>query len=260
MSERDSYRVIAKNYSQSHENQMHSDAIAQQHGFRGALVPGVAVFGHLTHPLVERFGEQWLRSSVSDVRLFKPAYDGDELEITWQEDADGHHLRCHNARAELLAELNSSMPPQLPPAEPAARFADAGEHGERRPVEWDTVQPNQVFAAWHWQVTEERNRTHAVQISDELPIYRTRAHPHLLLSGANSALTREYVMPAWLHVGSEIRLRQLVKVTDVLRSQTVILDRWRKKDHEFARSYTTYHRHDELVTDIYHTFIFRVGG
>ena len=259
MSQADHYRVVAKNYSQSHENQMHSDAVAQQHGFQGALVPGVAVFGQLTHPLVERFGEQWLGHSISNVRLLKPAYDGDQLDITWREDTDGHHVQCHNAGGELLAELTSSMPEQLPEAEPDSTFADASSSSQRPVIDWDSVQSGRAFAPWHWQVTEERNRTHAVQIDDELSIYRNLAHPHLLLSSANTTLTREFVMPAWLHVGSELRLRKLVKVTDVLRTQTAILDKWRKKGHEFARSYTTYHRHSELVSDIYHTFIFRVA-
>ena len=260
MTRDDHYRVVANNYSQSHENQMHSDTVAKEYGFQGALVPGVAVFGQLTHPLVKRFGERWLTQSASEVRLFKPAYDGDQLDITWQEDADGYHVQCHNAGGDLLAQLNSSLPEQLPKPEPESIFADASSSAERPEINWETVQPSHAFAPWHWQVTEERNRAHAVQIGDELPIYRNLAHPHLLLSGANSALTREFVMPAWLHVGSEIRLRKLVKVTDVLRSQTVMLDKWRKKGHEFARSYTTYHRYGELVTDIYHTFIFRVAS
>ena len=42
------YQVIARNFSESSENRIHSDEIARKFGFRGALVPGVAVYGHLT--------------------------------------------------------------------------------------------------------------------------------------------------------------------------------------------------------------------
>ena len=254
------YQVLAQKFSQEHEYRIHSDDVAQRYGFKGALVPGVAVFGHLTHPLVERFGEAWLGNSVSAVRFFKPAYDGDELTITCSEDAAGYHLQCVNGDNELLAELHSNMPQTQPEPEPETLFAASEKDPQRIPINWDVVVPNQPFHAWHWQATEERNRVAALQISDELPIYRNCAHPHLLLSEVNAALKMEYVMPAWLHVGSEIRMRSLVKVPDVLRSQTVVLEKWRKKGHEFARTYTTYHRYGELVTDVYHTFIFTVAS
>ena len=54
------YEVVARNFSESSENKIHSDEIAKKFGFKGALVPGVAVYGHLTLPLVDRFGENWL--------------------------------------------------------------------------------------------------------------------------------------------------------------------------------------------------------
>ena len=76
------YQVVAQNFSEDHENKIHSDEIAKKYGFKGGLVPGVAVWGHLTHPLVERLGEDWLAGSVSNVRFFKPAYHGDQLAIT----------------------------------------------------------------------------------------------------------------------------------------------------------------------------------
>ena len=52
------YQVVAQNFSEDHENKIHSDEIAKKYGFKGGLVPGVAVWGHLTHPLVERLGEE----------------------------------------------------------------------------------------------------------------------------------------------------------------------------------------------------------
>lgn len=253
------YQVEARNFSDDHENRIHSDEVAQRYGFKGALVPGVAVFGHLTHPLVEQFGEQWLSHSTSSVRFHKPAYHGDRLTITCSEDAAGFQVRCLNAASELLAELHSSMPEQLPDPEAAEIFSGTPKGPERIPISWEAVEPAQAFTAWHWQITEERNRAAAAELSDDLGIYRTRAHPHLLLSEVNRALTREYVMPAWLHVGSEIRLRSLLKVPDVVRSQTVVLEKWRRKGHEFARTYTVYHRDGILVTDVYHTFIFSVA-
>ena len=75
------YEVTARNFSEASENRIHSDEIAKKFGFRGALVPGVAVYGHATYPLVEAFGEDWLGHSASAVRLLKPTYHGDALTV-----------------------------------------------------------------------------------------------------------------------------------------------------------------------------------
>lgn len=259
MTELTTYQVIAENFSKNHENRIHSDEVARRYGFKGALVPGVAVFGYLTHLLVERFGEAWLGNSHSNVRFFRPAYDGDRLTISCRQDGAEFHLQCVNSQSELLAELHSSMPDGLPNPEPPDVFSGAPKDPQRLPISWDLIEPYTPFSPWHWQITEAHNQTSAAQISDELPIFRNSAHPHLLLSEVNSALTREYIMPAWLHVGSEIRLRKLLKVPDVVRSQTVVLKKWRKKGHEFALTYTTYERDGVLATDVYHTWIFKVA-
>ena len=80
------YEVVARNFSESSENKIHSDEIAKKFGFKGALVPGVAVYGHLTLPLVDRFGENWLEHSVCDLRLIKPAYHDDRLVLSISEE------------------------------------------------------------------------------------------------------------------------------------------------------------------------------
>ncbi|MEM8767803.1 MAG: hypothetical protein AAGE43_10190, partial [Pseudomonadota bacterium] len=104
------YEVVARNFSEAHENRMHSDDVAQKYGFSGALVPGVAVFGHLTHPLVERFGERWLSESVNETRFLKPAYHGDRLIISLEERDDGLLVQGHNETGTLLAVLKNRIP------------------------------------------------------------------------------------------------------------------------------------------------------
>jgi acyl dehydratase len=126
-------------------------------------------------------------------------------------------------------------------------------------ISWDTVQEGQPFATWHLQITEDGNRTYCEQIAETLPVYRYAAHPHWLLAIANRALTREYLMPAWIHVGSEIRMRSLVRVGDTLEISAVPLEKWERKGHEFIKLYLAYHRDDVLTTEVVHTAIFKVA-
>src|SRR5690606_26592067 len=100
---------------------------------------------------------------------------------------------------------------------------------------WAPVIEGQPFSPWHWQIIEDTNHTSAERVSDDLPVYRTAAHPHWLLGIANRALTREYVMPAWIHVGSDIRFRRLLKVGDTVEVRAVPLEKWERKGHQFVK-------------------------
>lgn len=253
-----SYRVTAKNFSEASENRIHSDDVARRYGFEGALVPGVAVFGYLTHPVVERLGEAWLTASTSQVRFLRPAYEGDALEISLAEAADGWHARCHNAAGTLLAELVTESGP-MAAAEDQSIFAAATKPAERVDMNWQTVVEGQPFTPWHWQITEDGNSTYASQVFDEQPIYRTAAHPHWLLGIANRALTREFVMPAWIHVGSTVRFRKLLRVGDTVEVRAVPLEKWERKGHQFVKLYLAYVRGETVTTEIFHTAIFRVA-
>ncbi len=254
------YLVSARNFSDANENKIHSDETARSYGFKGALVPGVAVYGHLTHPLVERFGAAWLGGSVNTVRLLKPTYHGDRLTMTIQEQDDDAVVQCHNQDNALVAELSSSMPAELPELATPGCFDNPPKHPARVDIAWDNVVPDQPFTSWQWQVTAEGNRTMADQIADELPLYDTYAHPHWLQSIANQALSREYIMPAWLHVGSEMRFRQALLVGDNVSVRSVPLEKWQKKGHEFIKVYLAFERDGEITTEIFHTAIFKVAS
>src|SRR5688572_30084164 len=98
------YQVRTHNASSHSENRMHSDDVARQFGFKGALVPGVTVFAHMTQPLVARYGEAWLARGTADVRFSKPAHEGELLTINTSDAADGSHaLTCINQQGEELA-------------------------------------------------------------------------------------------------------------------------------------------------------------
>ena len=75
------YSVRTHNPSTGSENRMHSDEVARSYGFRGGLVPGVTMFGHMTRPVVAQFGPAWLECGWADVAFSKPAYEGDLLTV-----------------------------------------------------------------------------------------------------------------------------------------------------------------------------------
>src|SRR5436853_3674022 len=81
------YRVKAFNTAHDSENKIHDDATAKRFGFGGGLVPGVDVYGYMSHMPVMRWGRAWLERGTAECRFFKPVYDGETATVTAGEGA-----------------------------------------------------------------------------------------------------------------------------------------------------------------------------
>lgn len=256
------YQVQARNFSSEVENRIHNDDLAGRLGFKGALVPGVAVYGHMTHPLVELHGERWLSQANTSVRFLKPAYDGDELAITLTRSDDGYDVQCR-ARDELLATLHTSIAKTS--LEPGDIAADAMsieiDSGERVEISRDSILLGKRFPDRVWTPTPSENQTYREQVLDGLPIYNDGwVHPHLLLSQANTCLTHRYEMPAWIHVGSEVQAYQGLRVNEDVTISAQPTRVWERKGHEFVELAIHYTSGTELLMAIKHTAIYRIAG
>ena len=60
-------------------NPIHSTEVANQYGFRGALVGGVTVYGWFTPAILDVLGEGWLTGGWAEVRFRRPVFPGDEV-------------------------------------------------------------------------------------------------------------------------------------------------------------------------------------
>ena len=252
------YAATARNYSEASENRMHSDAAAQQYGFDGALVPGVAVFGHMSYALTQALDAAWLARHVARMRFFKPAYHGDALAIEHEEADGAQHVRCL-ARGALLAELRCW--PEAPPADALAELPGGAAIAQRPEAAWDLLRVGDPFPAFRWQPDIGEHLTYAAQVEDDLPLWQDAGllHPHALLSTANRAFSNRFELPAWLHVGSEIVLREPVRVGDDIDVRAVPLEKWRKRGHEFVTLYVAYIVDGVVKTEIRHTAIFKLA-
>jgi acyl dehydratase len=255
------YTATARNFSAASENKIHSDEIAQRFGFTGALVPGVAVFGHLSVLLSRRYGERWLACSAVATRFLKPAYHGETLTLT---DRDGEagavSVECRNTSDVLLATADCTLESTQPPPAAQAYVRGPAESVPRVDMTWDTVCVNEPFTPYVWQPTAADNQQYAARVEDDTALFGDGVlHPHAILSQANLALVRYFIMPAWIHTGSEIRFRKLLHVGDTIEVCAVPLDKWEKRGHQFLKLYLAFVVADEIMTEIHHTAIFRVA-
>ena len=251
------WHATARNYSEQSENRMHSDGAARTFGFDGALVPGVAVFGHMTRPLVESLGAAWLSGHTAEVRLIKPAYHGDTLAIEYGE-ADGEHLIRCSGRSVLISELRSRR--GLPPLDAMAELPGGAPVDDKPEIAWDLIHVGEPFPAFRWTPDLEEHAVYAGQVDDDLPLWGgDLLHPHAILSTANRALSNRFRLPAWLHVGSKITFREPVRIGDEIEVRTVPVEKWRRKGHEFIELYVAYITPDGVKTEIRHTAIYRIA-
>ncbi len=254
------YKVIAINHAESSENRIHSDEIASRLGFRGALVPGVSVYGYMTRPLVDRFGADWLSSHQTSVRFLKPAYDGEEISVELKAAGSAWEVTCTGPGNELLAVMSSKMPCDDVPAPLPAAFSYPSLERERVLISKDTIDLERPLPVWHWRADRTGNIDYSAQVADDLSVYPDFIHPHWALATSNYILVRSYVMPAWIHVGSEISQHRPFRADSTIDVNAACVERWDRKGHEFVKLDIRYSDADGLIARVLHTAIYKVAG
>jgi acyl dehydratase len=257
------YVVKTHNASTQSENRMHSDDVARSFGFRGGLVPGVAVFAHMTHPLVERFGLDWLAHGEAEVTFAKPAYEGEFLTIGASDAVDGAgtvDVTCANAAGESLARMTARIAAHPAPADARADVAPAAPVVDRPVVTWDLMEIGKPFPALPWRPTQADNVEWCRDVRDDLPIYRdgdaSAVHPGLTLRQANHVLRGRFVLPAWIHVASRLRFLEPLRIGPAYEVRAIPEEKWEKKGHAFVRLHVAVRNGNRTVAEVLHTAIF----
>jgi hypothetical protein len=267
------FTITALNDASESENRMHSDEVAARYGFSGALVSGVNVFGYMTQPLVATQGPDWFQQRGFNVRFLLPAYEHDEISIESRpSDEATEKLTTHasNQHGTLLAVLESWSGAELDScsAEALQTRADseAGNYVEQdRPlINWENIELNKPAPIWHWIPSSEKNQKHVQAQRDSATCYQAGSgseivHPYYLLDTCNKALMRMFVLPAWIHVGSQCLMRRALKVGEALRIDCVATEKWERKGHQFIRLKIVIANTTELLFEAEHTAIFRIA-
>lgn len=267
-----SQQILALNDAGQSENRIHSDAIAAQYGFDGALVSGVNVFGYMTQPLVNAYGGAWLDEGIMDVVFLKPAYQDNLINIRTEslgaESSQRNHLTCaFNEQGKLLAKLESWLPATMPALSPWLDLALAGESidssQERPEISWDGIELMSPWPLYHWQPDAADNDAHVAVQRDRASVYQgpnAYLHPYLLLDACNRCLMRQFIMPAWIHTGSQLTLRRPLKVGQTFSLYCLPVEKWERRGHQYLRLYIAMLSGGEVALEVKHTAIFRLAG
>ena len=224
--------VRARNLFRDAANRIHDDLVARQHGYAGALVAGVTIYGYLTRVAVEAWGVEWLRRGTATVRFVRPVYDGDLLALS------GRIVACSGRReaGEVLAEIEARGPRGEAAASLTAGLAWGGPviapdpRGYREaplpasppPATAEMLASLDPLGAPALLLDSALLAQVSSDLDDFTPSYRgpgAVAHPGLLLRQANRALSENVALGPWIHVSSDVAHCDLARAGDRLETR-----------------------------------------
>jgi hypothetical protein len=246
-----SYTITAHNRAIGSENRIHADDVARRYGFRGALVPGVTVYGYVATGLAD---PDWVARGGAEVRFRKPCYEGDFLEIDLGPDGvievRSRGEVCVTGRASVGAD-NSG---------PAVVSQDPAPELSCRPVASQSSLAEGTSLGWVPLPTGEEALTRYLERIGAADWTLDALHPGMLLEGANWVLVANAVLPPWIHVESSIAHRRAVRVGEAVEVHAAVAEEWERKGHRFVTLDVAWHSADDVVAAGRHVAIWQLAG
>lgn len=236
-------QVVAHNDAADSGNPMHDDETARRFNFKGALVPGVTVFGYLTRALLDEYGPAWLDTGAADVRFRQPVYAGEAVTIAARRARSPAGLPTLDAEAlnpdgASCAQLSGTIAagaevaPGVPDGEMPPRRDGAGK---RRPATRAGFADDPVLGSFPTAFDPTAAAEFLELLQDDAAVYRDGVtHPAWLLRQANLIVDRNFVLGPWIHVASSLRNHARVHNGETLEVRAQVLDLYERKGHEYA--------------------------
>jgi len=222
-------------------NPIHSSGFARRHGFRGALIGGVTVWGWATPAILEALGDGWLDRGWADFAFRQPTYPGDRLTIrvrpgesgassvtmTNQDGVDCVVATVGLGDAPWLGELMSPERCDAAPApDPKPRLLlDAA------PVGRDLVPLAQrMFLDDAREYVRVSQRTNDPRFIGERP----RIHPGWLAGRFEDLLRHHFAIPASMHTRSRVQHLAPAWAGQTIVSAARMVEAYERKGHHFG--------------------------
>ena len=253
------YRVSAYNTAHDSENKIHDDSVARRFGFGGGLVPGVDVYGYMTHLPVLRWGRAWLERGTAECRFYKPVYDGDIASVSAIE-VDGALDISLESRGEICATGRAALPAAPAAAPSLDLFPRVPQRAERRPADETSLAADSWLAIEPYPITPEVTQRYHADLREAATIYAEEGliHPATILRGCNFVLSRNVVLGPWIHTGSRVQHLAAATVGDTLSVRAHITANYQHKGHQFVELDALVLANETTpIAQIAHTAIYR---
>jgi acyl dehydratase len=228
------YSVDAYNMSWDSENKIHDDEVAKRFGFSGGLVPGVDVYGYMTHQAVARWGRAWLAHGTADCRFLKPVYDGKIATVLATESPAGMAIEVASEGVLCATGAADLPPPVTPPA--LEDFPATSVRPSRPPASRESLADGAWLGIAPFIVTAEYSAKYLKDLRETETLYANEGlvHPGIVLRACNWALSHNVVLGPWIHVGSRVQNFAPARVGDALSVRARIVRNYDHKGHLFV--------------------------
>jgi hypothetical protein len=240
------FQVRAVNTASESENRIHDDQVASEYGFAGGLVPGVTIYGYMASAVIEHLGLDWLESGAMDVRFFQPYYDGEQVQVTIVDAAEGKLKVDAGERASGTAWIADP---------PVATGLANHPMPDRQPASRETIRPGTLLGTLI--KTLDLSAPGMAAPLDASVGDQRLTHPAILLSLANEILLANFVLGPWIHSSSEVRNVKSIRDGASVEVRGKIADAYQHKGHEFVVLDVAILSAGALVTSIRHTAIWQ---
>jgi hypothetical protein len=235
------------------DNRIHSDELAREYGFTGALVPGVTISCYLVQPAVQAWGLHWLERGAVHATIKAPVYDQHDFRVDVEPQASADRYQAQLFSDDRLCAIAQVWLPEALEVEPEYQRHTlmADDHAApvaSREVMEDLRRQGCLAMAFYWSADHEmasylRNQ---LDVPELLRIPTTAqstesvvsdsgfANMSFLLGCANRHFAAVARMSPWIHLEIRAQNFQAVPLNTALVSEMTITDLFNKKGHEFA--------------------------
>ena len=235
------WSVVAHNTATQSQNKIHDDAVAQQYGFRGGLVPGVDDYAYMTHVPAELWGVDWLERGTLAARFHKPVYEGDTVEvrpgpIVRADDGSSFTLEIVDPDGTVCATGSASLPDTADPAPLRDHLPLVPLPDPPPTASPESLAVGTIFSLPTRPVDPDGQQRYCADVRDDLAIYGPEgvAHPGWLLRLANRILAGNVALGPWIHVSSDVRHHALARYGDHIGGRSTVTAEWENKGHRFV--------------------------
>ena len=224
------------------ENEIHGDAIAQQFGFKGALVPGATVAAYLVHPVVEELGFEFLSSGMFSAKFQAPVYDNFDFTVETSVKAENQFsAEISQSVGQVCASAVINIAPlDLEP--PSLRGDKLGDpKGERKPATPEIMRGLKEQGCKAFEDIWQEQHQMATYLRDPSkmasPFYTEKfANPAFLIGMSNLVFASNAQMNPWILVEAHCQNFKALPEGCKVLGEMEVLDLFNRRGHEFADS------------------------
>jgi hypothetical protein len=221
---------------------IHDDASARAYGYRGALVPGLMLYGYMANLVAESWGLEWVERGTMSSRSRRPVYEGDPIVIVAapvQQDADGRsvEMEVRDPAGNIIAIGTATLPNTKPALPDLAKFPVLPITTPLRPIGAGEFRVGDRFGSEAETISPELHRESLSDFRQTWPVYGERGIVHVskFPQVATHNALGSYKLPTpSIFVAATTQHLNIARVGDRLTSSGSITGVYERKGNHYA--------------------------